>query len=136
VSLRPDYGRDLIVKGYPGELRQIFANLLVNAIEALPDQAGCLYIRASKIQSWNGSCRLGVKVTFMDNGTGITPVHRKRIFEPFFTTKKNVGTGLGLWLTANLVEKHQGTLRVRSSVVPGRSWTAVSVFLPIGPGEQ
>lgn len=136
VSLRPDYERDLIVKGYPGELRQIFANVLANAIEALPEQAGCLYIRASKSQSWNGSCRLGVRVTFMDNGTGITPVHRKRIFEPFFTTKKNVGTGLGLWLTANLVDKHQGTLHVRSSVVPGRSWTAVSVFLPIDPGEQ
>lgn len=136
VTLRPDFERDLILIGYPGELRQIFANLLANAIEALPDEAGCLCIRASKAQSRNGCCRDGIRVTFMDNGTGITPGHRKKIFEPFFTTKKNVGTGLGLWLTANLVEKHQGSLRVRSSVVPGRTWTAISVFLPTQPRKQ
>ena len=136
AALRPEYGCDMIVIGYPGELRQIFANLIANAIEALPQDAGCLRIRASKAHSWNGSRRDGVRVTFMDNGTGIAARNRKKIFDPFFTTKKDVGTGLGLWLTANLVQKHQGTLSVRSSVNPGQSWTAVSVFLPVQAIKQ
>lgn len=136
AALHPEYGRDMIVIGYPGELRQIFANLIANAIEALPPDAGCLSIRASKAHSWNGVRREGVRVTFMDNGTGIAAGYRKKIFDPFFTTKKDVGTGLGLWLTASLVQKHQGTLRVRSSVTPGQSWTAVSVFLPFEPVKQ
>jgi signal transduction histidine kinase len=54
----------------------------------------------------------------------------KKIFEPFYTTKKDVGTGLGLWLTLGLVKKHHGSLRVRSSIRPGKTWTAFSVFLP------
>jgi len=135
VTLAPEYGSDLTILAYPGELRQIFANLIANAIEALPDR-GCLRIRASKTRSWRNGPQPGVRVTFLDNGSGIPPEIRKRIFEPFFTTKKDVGTGLGLWLTANLVEKHKGLLSIRSSIRPERTWTAVSVFLPFQPPEQ
>jgi PAS domain S-box-containing protein len=129
ILLKPDFGNGIRIVGYPGEIRQIFANLIANAIEALSEE-GCLVIRASKAGAKNGAATEGVRVTFFDNGSGISPLHRKKIFEPFFTTKKDVGTGLGLWLTRNLVMKHHGSLTVRSSVRPGRTWTAFSVFLP------
>jgi signal transduction histidine kinase len=129
IALQPDFGNDVRLVGYPGEMRQIFANLTSNAIEALPE-AGCLKIRVSPSRARNGSSREGVRITFLDNGSGIAPAQRQKIFEPFFTTKKDIGTGLGLWLTLELVEKHRGSLRVRSSVEPGKSWTAFSVFLP------
>jgi PAS domain S-box-containing protein len=132
VEVRRDFAADIKVVGFPGEIRQIFANLIANAIEALSDK-GCLGIRASKGWSWVDSVREGVRITFMDNGSGIAAGHKKKIFEPFFTTKKDVGTGLGLWLTLGLVEKHHGTLQVRSGTEPGKTWTAFSVFLPNRP---
>lgn len=132
VSVRPDYGNGIRIVGFPGEIRQIFANLVANAIEALAAE-GTLVIRASRVTLRDGSNRAGVRITFLDNGTGIAPENRTKIFEPFYTTKKDVGTGLGLWLTLQLVEKHHGSLRVRTSVEPGRSWTVFSVFLPERP---
>src|SRR5579864_5542094 len=132
IKLRSDYGKALKIIGHPGELRQILANLLANAIEALAD-GGSLTIRASSSRVWDSLGRPGVRITFLDNGSGIAPMHHKKIFEPFFTTKKDVGTGLGLWLTLSLVEKHHGSLRMRSSIKPGRTWTAFSVFLPLNP---
>jgi PAS domain S-box-containing protein len=132
ITLKPDYGNGIKIIGSPGEIRQIFANLVANAIDALSDN-GCLTIRASKAR--DGLGRQGVRITFWDNGTGIPFASQKNIFKPFYTTKKDVGTGLGLWLTLGLVEKHQGSLRVRSSVQPGKTWTAFSVFLP-GQGSK
>ena len=130
VKLRSEYPECIKIVGYAGEVRQIFANLVANAIEAL-SQEGCLTIRASKVhRGEDGFCRQGVRVTVLDNGSGIPPEDRKKIFEPFYTTKKDVGTGLGLWLTLDLVEKHHGSIRMRSSTRPGRTWTAFSVFLP------
>jgi PAS domain S-box-containing protein len=132
ITLRADYGNEIKIVGYPGEIRQIFANLIANAIEAISED-GVLNIRVSKVSAESSTGRAGVRITFLDNGTGIAPAHRKRIFEPFYTTKKDVGTGLGLWLTLGLVTKHKGSLRVRSSVEPGKSWTAFSLFLPEHP---
>jgi PAS domain S-box-containing protein len=132
IDLRCESRSEVKVVAYPGEVRQIFANLIANAIEALPNE-GCLRIRTSKATLHDGTNRQGVRVSFLDNGSGITPEHRRKIFEPFFTTKKDVGTGLGLWLTLGLVEKHQGSLRVRSGSIPNKTWTAFSVFLPERP---
>ena len=129
IQLQPEYGNGIVISGFPGEIRQIFANLLANAIEALPE-AGRLRIRARETRDGDGTGRAGVRITFLDNGTGIAPERVTKIFEPFYTTKKDVGTGLGLWLTLGLVAKHQGLLRLRSSVKPGQTWTAFSLFLP------
>ena len=96
---------------------------------------GVLRIRARRVPLQDGSGRHGVRISFLDNGSGITLANRKKIFEPFFTTKKDVGTGLGLWLTLGLVEKHHGLLQVRSSVRPGKTWTMFSVFLPDQPAK-
>lgn len=72
----------------------------------------------------------GVRVTVADSGIGIPAAVRRHIFEPFFTTKKNVGTGLGLWVCKNIIDKHHGRICLKSSTEPGNSWTVVSVFLP------
>jgi signal transduction histidine kinase len=127
INVRTEYAAGVEVEGYSGEIRQIFANLIANAIEAMPVE-GVLRLRVTKVSGVDG--RSGARITFLDNGVGIPTVNREKIFEPFYTTKKDVGTGLGLWLTQNLVQKHKGSLQVRSCVEAGRSWTAFSVFLP------
>jgi PAS domain S-box-containing protein len=132
ITVRPEYAQGLHISGFPGEIRQIFANLIANAIEALPTN-GLITIRAARSWLPDGSHRRAIRITFFDNGTGIAPEHRRRIFEPFYTTKKDVGTGLGLWLTLSLVAKHQGVLRMRSNIRPGNSWTIFSLYLPEAP---
>jgi signal transduction histidine kinase len=72
----------------------------------------------------------GVRITIADTGLGIPPEHLENIFEPFFTTKKDTGTGLGLWVSRELVEKHGGSLRVRSRVSVPLCGTVFSMFLP------
>jgi len=130
IRLQSEYGDRIVVEGFPGEIRQIFANLLSNAIEAMSEK-GRLRIGAKQVHGRGNLTAIpGVRITFLDNGTGIPPERIKKIFEPFYTTKKDVGTGLGLWLTLGLVAKHHGQLRVRSSVRPGRTGTAFSLFLP------
>jgi PAS domain S-box-containing protein len=119
------------IYGFPGELRQLFSNLLVNAIEAMPHRGGLrLRIAPAREQS---SGREGVCVVFADSGRGIRPEDRARLFEPFYTTKKESGTGLGLWLVEEIVRKHHGKIRVRSSVRPGASGTIFWLFLPVHP---
>lgn len=117
------------VSGYPGEIRQILANLVTNAIDAVGPR-GRLGLKVTCALEWGGSRRQGVRVIIADNGSGITREQMRNIFEPFYTTKKDVGIGLGLWLTQNLVQKHHGTIRVRSTVDSGRSGTAFAIFFP------
>ena len=75
----------------------------------------------------------GVRVTVADNGGGIAPENRRKIFDPAFTTKGEQGTGLGLWITQDIVRRRGGSLRMRSGVQPGRTGTSFSVFLPKVP---
>ncbi len=72
----------------------------------------------------------GVRITLADTGTGMTPDVQQRAFVPFFTTKADVGTGIGLWVTRNLIEKQGGTLRFRSRQGE-KSGTVMSFFLPL-----
>jgi signal transduction histidine kinase len=78
----------------------------------------------------NNSCRVGGRIVIADTGVGISPAHRKKLFEPFYTTKQDVGTGLGLWVSREIIQKHGGSITLRSSVVPGHSGTVFSIFLP------
>ena len=130
ISIETQIRRDPKVQGIPGEIRQLFANLLNNSIDAAPNR-GRIVIRISSARERTGAERDGVRLTVCDNGPGIASELRKKLFEPFFTTKKEVGTGLGLWVSTNVVRKHEGTIRVRSSMKTGKSWTAFSVFLPL-----
>jgi PAS domain S-box-containing protein len=117
------------IRGFSGELRQVFSNLIANAIEAMPER-GRLLLRVERSHDWTTSCRPGVHVTVADSGQGIAPQDAAHLFEPFFTSKKESGTGLGLWLTHNIVQKHGGTIRLRSSTSPGKSGTVFRLFLP------
>ncbi len=132
ISIETDIRENPTLMGIPGEIRQLFANLLNNSIDAVSDR-GRILIRLSAGYEYRGRKRAGVRLTVCDNGPGIDPEVRKKLFEPFFTTKRDVGTGLGLWVSSNILRKHDGNIRLRSSVVPGKSWTAFSVFFPVEP---
>jgi signal transduction histidine kinase len=112
-----------------GEFRQVFSNLFVNAVDAT-QSGGRIRIRVRTARDWRNPARLGVRISVADDGCGISPQHRSRIFEAFYTTKEGVGTGLGLWLSRTVMQKHDGRIEVRSQVQPGRSGTVFSVFWP------
>jgi len=114
---------------YAGLLRQVFSNLLLNATDAMPE-GGRLHARASTAREWSGRQRHGLRVTFADSGCGISAENLHKIFKPFFTTKDHGGNGLGLSLVKDVVHKHGGTLRIRSSTTPGRSGSIFAIFLP------
>jgi signal transduction histidine kinase len=129
IRVDKQYGPQREVCGFSGELRQLFANLLINAADALSD-GGLLCFRIARVHDYSNGYRAGVRVTIADNGTGIRPSDMANLFEPFFTTKKAHGTGLGLWLSHGIAEKHGGWIRVRSRAGPGRSGAVFAVFLP------
>jgi signal transduction histidine kinase/CheY-like chemotaxis protein len=114
--------------GFPGELRQVFTNLVVNAADALAGRRGCIKIPLAPRVAADG--RRGTRVTIADNGPGIPKQHRPQLFQAFFTTKGEKGTGLGLWVTQGIVAKHEGRIRARSSDHPGRQGTVFSLFFP------
>jgi PAS domain S-box-containing protein len=128
IKLQKQYGNDLEITALAGEIRQAFSNVITNAIDAMPE-GGTLALRATKSLDWSNSQHHGVRITFLDTGTGIEVKHRKNIFQPFFTTKIDVGTGLGLWITRGILEKHRGSIRMKSRTGHGHG-TAFSIFLP------
>ena len=104
--------------GFGGELRQLLANLISNALDAMPT-GGSLRIRiAPSAQRSNGAGR-GVRVVVADTGAGIPLEVRNRVLEPFVSTKQDTGTGLGLWVSSEIVRKHGGEMRFKSRVGKG-----------------
>lgn len=122
------YRNSYEISGYSGELRQLLANLLVNAVDAMAE-GGSLQVRVAASRHWSDG-REGIRITVADNGSGIPRENLRRIFEPFYTTKKDSGTGLGLWVSRGIVQKHGGSIRVRSRVDGPTTGTVFSVFLP------
>ena len=118
---------------FAGELRQLFANLIGNAVDAMPD-GGRLRLSLRRSRSWIDGCP-GVRLFFADSGCGMTQSTRRRIFEPFFTTKET-GTGLGLWVSGEIIAKHRATVRVVSRAADaarGRpTGTVFMLFFPEG----
>jgi PAS domain S-box-containing protein len=115
--------------GNAGELRQVLSNLLANSLDACA-QGDAICVRVRAASDPRDLDQQGVRISVADTGCGIHPENLNRIFEPFFTTKKDTGTGLGLWVSRELMEKHGGSLRVRSSVTVSRSGTVFMLFLP------
>jgi two-component system NtrC family sensor kinase len=108
----------------------LLANLLVNAVDAMTE-GGSLHVRVVKgRERSNGSSKEGVRITVADNGSGIPRDRLRQIFEPFFTTKKDTGTGLGLWVSRGIVQKHGGSIRVRSRSEGRATGSVFSIFLP------
>jgi len=129
VTFHVNANTDMQVLGIAGELRQVLSNLLANGLDACPPGAS-IRVEANPATDIHNPSVNGVRITVADTGCGIHSHHLDRIFEPFFTTKKDTGTGLGLWVSRELVEKHGGRLRVRSSTSHRRSGTVFSIFLP------
>lgn len=123
------YDNDAEITAFAGEIRQLLSNLIVNSIDAMPS-GGLLHIKISRAHRWSNSIP-GVRVTICDTGSGIPARHKRNLFQPFFTTKAHVGTGLGLWVTRNIVEKHHGMIQFKSRSAPTSHGTAFSAFLPL-----
>jgi PAS domain S-box-containing protein len=129
IRIEKRYEEAVKITGLDSEIRQVFSNLIANAIDAMPS-GGRLIVKAARSREWNNAGLPGVRVTIADTGAGISEKNRKKLFNAFYTTKENVGTGLGLWLVHGMLSKHNGMIHVRSKAAPGTSGTAFSVFLP------
>jgi PAS domain S-box-containing protein len=128
ITIRTEYDKSIEAASYDPSLRQVFANLVGNALEAMPQEGGTILLRARV----TGQRAI---VTVSDSGHGVDPAHLRSIFEPFFTTKGERGTGLGLWVTRGIVEEQGGTMHLRTSVSPERHGTTLRITLPIHRDE-
>jgi PAS domain S-box-containing protein len=111
------------------EIRQVLNNLVSNAIDAMNGKGGRLLVRSRETTDWRSGAK-GVMITIADTGSGISPETMKNVYKAFYTTKGIGGTGLGLWISSEIVERHHGRLLVRSSQCEGRSGTVFELFLP------
>ena len=132
-NIRADarYATNTQILCFENDIRQVLNNLIANAIDAMRT-GGRLVIRAHDANDYKaaGVPRRGVRITIADTGHGMSESVMRRIFEPFYTTKDLQGTGLGLWISAGIVERHQGRLTVRSSENPLHHGTVFTLFLP------
>ena len=131
------------VRCFEGEIRQVISNLVGNAIDAMAPGAGRLLLRSRDATLWSDSGgnsssegTRGIVLSVADTGPGMSGHTARRAFEPFFTTKEVAGTGLGLWISKEIVTRHNGAMRFRSSQRPGRSGTVFTVFLPFEAADR
>jgi signal transduction histidine kinase len=132
ISVERDFRECSPVLGMPGELRQLVLNLIANAVEAT-GRGGVLGIRIAGTREHNNGSRPGVRLTIGDTGSGIHPDVRNTLFEAFVSTKGDTGTGLGLWVSSEIVRRHGGTIQVKSRASSPATGTVFSVFLPLHP---
>jgi signal transduction histidine kinase len=129
IEVSRDYDSAPQIFGRPGELRQVMVNLVGNALDAMPS-GGRLQLRIRRITDWiKGGRALCIAVA--DTGGGMSAETRHRLFEPFYTTKQGAGSGLGLWICADIVGKYKGRISMRSNDVPGRNGSVFMLFLPV-----
>lgn len=128
ICINCDRRPTLAIHGFPGQLTQVFGNLVRNATEAAAPKSQVVI----RVRPVNRDGREGTRVTIHDRGPGIPIAVQKQLYDPFFTTKDLKGSGLGLWVSKTLVMKHNGTIRFRSSTKEGASGTTFEVFLPVG----
>ncbi len=129
IRLVRDYGDNAPVQCLASEIRQVFSNLIGNAFDATRS-GGTILLRARNAVDWRTGQR-GVRVTVADTGRGMDSNTLAHIFEPFFTTKGINGTGLGLWISAEILRGHEAQFRVRSSQNDGQSGTVFSLHFPL-----
>jgi PAS domain S-box-containing protein len=130
VTVETEFGDSIKVSCLENEIRQVLNNLIANAIDAMRT-GGRLMLRSHRaVDAATG--REGLRIVVADTGQGMSAATLARIFEPFFTTKELNGTGLGLWISAEIVERHKGRLTVRSSQHGRYHGTIFCLFLPVG----
>ncbi len=128
ITVRREYAVTKDVFGFPSELRQVFVNLLLNAVDAASDR-GEICLRVSNETSLDGT-EERVCISVSDNGKGIPEEVQENLFQPFFTTKESGGNGLGLWISRGIVERHGGELKFRNKTQAGESGAVFMVLLP------
>jgi PAS domain S-box-containing protein len=128
IVIAKDYRSRGVLQGFPVELKQVFLNLIGNAVQAMPDGGRLkLSVRECQLQESGSS----ICVSVIDTGSGIENENAKQLFEPFFTTKSTKGTGLGLWISRGIVQKYGGTIRFRSLRRRSGNVTCFRVMLPM-----
>jgi PAS domain S-box-containing protein len=131
VAVERRLEEDAFIQGFPGELRQVFTNLITNAAEAAGARGRVQVLLESELPA---DARPGAMVTISDSGPGVPESVQAKLFKPFFTTKGELGTGLGLWVSRGIVEKHGGKIELTNSTDPAYPGAAVRVYLPaLGP---
>ena len=131
IQIERNYQREMDLFCFAGELRQVFANLVGNAIDATL-AGGRILVRARRSRNWKRPEEIGIRFAFADTGTGMDAEVRQHAFEAFFTTKEVTGTGLGLWVSQEIIQKHRGLVHLRSTPAgSGKpSGTVFQVFIP------
>jgi signal transduction histidine kinase len=132
VEIKRDYRECRSILAMPGELRQMVANLVGNALDAMTG-GGALSIRIADTQERRNGARSGIRLTVADTGSGIDREVKDRLFEPFVSTKGNTGCGLGLWVSSGIIQKHGGSIQVRSRTASHPTGSVFSIFLPSQP---
>lgn len=128
IAVHKEYSSVSPVNGFPVELRQVFLNLIGNAIQAMPD-GGKLGIRIHEATDWIRN-RRGMMISIIDTGSGIQPADAAQLFQPFFSTKSTKGTGLGLWISKGIIQKYDGRIDCRSYRSKKGCVTCFRVFFP------
>ena len=128
IELRKRVMFEAQIHGFPVELRQVFLNLIGNAVQAMPE-GGVLGVCVREATDWTRNQR-GIMISVIDSGNGIQPEDAQRLFEPFFSTKSTKGTGLGLWISKGIIQKYDGRISYRSYRQARGCVTCFRVFLP------
>jgi two-component system, NtrC family, sensor kinase len=129
LLVKKEWATEVCVEGFPAQLRQVFSNIVRNAIDASP-AGGIIHIRITPTTLLRETHEPAARITISDQGVGIPKRNLGRVFDAFFTTKELKGTGIGLWLSSTIIHEHRGRIQIRSSDQPERSGTCVSVVLP------
>ncbi len=129
ITLRKKYYSASLVRGFPVELRQVFLNLIGNAVQAMPE-GGTLGVSVREATDWTLR-RRGIMISILDTGKGVRPEDARHLFQPFFSTKSTKGTGLGLWISKGIVQKYEGRISFRTCKGSNGSITCFRVFLPL-----
>ena len=129
ITVRREYAPVPPVNGFPVELRQVFLNLVGNAIQAMPE-GGVLGVFVRESTDWTTGQR-GILISILDTGKGIQPDDVNQLFQPFFTTKSTKGTGLGLWISKGIIQKYDGRITCRSYRGKNGCVTSFRIFLPV-----
>ena len=129
IRVESSYRTKRRVLCFENDIRQVLNNLIANAIDAMRNGGRLLVRTNDAVQQSTG--RTGVRLTIADTGHGMSDAVQQRVFEPFYTTKGMNGTGLGLWISEGIVQRHCGRMEVRSSTQPECHGTVFTLFLPV-----
>jgi PAS domain S-box-containing protein len=128
IEIASEHTEKLPIRCYEGDIRQVLNNLVGNALDSMR-KGGRLILRTRDCTHWRTGTS-GVRITVADTGYGMSEETRRRLFDAFYTTKGSSGTGLGLWISKGIIDKHKGHLSVKSSNLPPRTGSVFSLFLP------